>query len=261
MSQVICYSHEGRAFERIGAPVDRIQVVGNLKFDVPAAAGTIRPQPADAGAMIVAGSTHPPEERSLMVAFRKLRVEFPTLVLVVAPRHVERARATRRLVERSGLRAAVWSRQADDAPGCDVLILDRLGLLPLFYASADVVVVGGTFIPIGGHNLLEPAACGRAIVAGPYCDHVHQAARDLEQAAALVRVAAGGSLDVSLYDTVRSLLLNPARRDAMGASARHYVEAHRGPARRYAAIVAQTLVPRRAPDAFRAGQHGEQGMD
>jgi 3-deoxy-D-manno-octulosonic-acid transferase len=186
----------------------------------------------------VAGSTHHPEERGLITAVRRLRERHPAIVLVIAPRQIDRARAIVRDVERGGLRASLWSEaQAGAPPAWDVLVVDRFGVVAALYAFADIVVMGGTFVSVGGHNLLEPAVQGRPILVGPHCDHVRATACALEAAGALQQVADADDL----VDAVDRLIADRVRRMEMGTCARGYVRSHQGAARRCAAAIAEAL--------------------
>ncbi|HEX9472911.1 MAG TPA: 3-deoxy-D-manno-octulosonic acid transferase, partial [Steroidobacteraceae bacterium] len=167
-------------FASLGVPAARIQVGGNLKFDrEPAAAArrqgsALRGTYAAARPMWVAGSTHDGEELAALEAHRRLRAAHPTALLVLAPRHRPRFEAVAALLARSGLS---WMRHsgaghagagsstagyAAPAPAAQcaaiaVLLLDTMGELEGCYAAADVAFVGGSLVPVGGHNLLEPA--------------------------------------------------------------------------------------------------------
>ncbi len=162
----------------IGLPPDRIEVAGNLKAD-------IRLPEVDAGErtnlrreigiapetrLIVAGSTHKGEEEMILKAFRAARETRPSLAIVIAPRHPERAPEVERIA--IGLSLTVKRRtKPDPSPFWDVLLLDTLGELARFYALADLVFVGGSLVAHGGQNLLEPAFYGRPLIFGPHMDN------------------------------------------------------------------------------------------
>ncbi|MCS7261812.1 MAG: 3-deoxy-D-manno-octulosonic acid transferase [Aquificaceae bacterium] len=143
----------------------KVLTCGNLKFALE------EPSPThlkvEGSKLVVAGSTHPGEEELLLEAFRKLRVEFPDLRLIVAPRHVSRATQVAELFK--AFRVSLRSKEEED---WDVLVVDTLGELFSLYAHARVAVVGGTFVPVGGHNLLEPAYFGKPVLYGPYTHKV-----------------------------------------------------------------------------------------
>ncbi len=157
--------------EREGAK--RVVVCGNLKAVQEVETESVEINLPDGSRLLVAGSTREGEERAILEAFYPLRKKYP-LKLVIAPRHVSRALEVKELVRSYGLKASLRSEGGED---WDVLILDTLGELRSFYAICDVAFVGGTLVPVGGHNLLEPAFFGKPVVFGPNTDKV----KDLEE--------------------------------------------------------------------------------
>ena len=161
-------------FLSLGASPERTHVTGNIKFDV-----ELHPEIVEAGRALradligerpvwISASTHEGEEQPVLAAHHRLLETFPDLLLILVPRHPERFAETRALVEKSG--SAVISRTDDVAvpAATPVLLVDTMGELPLFYAASDVTFVGGSLVPVGGHNLLEPAAQGLPIITGPH---------------------------------------------------------------------------------------------
>ena len=243
------------ALVKIGAPPATVVVLGSLKFD---AAGYARradghqPFPSwnGTGPVIVGGSTHHPEEDWLFDALARLRSRFVGLQLVVAPRHLSRVPVVVRSARSRGLRVARVSESA--APSAwDVLVLDRIGDLSSFYASADVAVVGGTLAQRGGHNVLEPASHGCAIVVGPHVGHIRDLVDGLQAEGGIVRLAEMTSS--SLVDALARLLADEDARRELGERARRYHAAGCGAARRCAdAVIAE--VERRLGPAGVPGQ-------
>ncbi|MFN3976437.1 MAG: 3-deoxy-D-manno-octulosonic acid transferase [Aquificaceae bacterium] len=154
----------------------RVLPCGNLKFVLE------DPKPVslkvNASKLIVAGSTHQGEEAIIKKAFDLLRKDFKDLRLIVAPRHIKRAKEVAAVFE--GYKVSFRSSQEE---GWDVLVLDSLGELFSLYAYADAAVVGGTFVPVGGHNLLEPAYFGKPVLYGPYTHKVKDLKAFLEEVA------------------------------------------------------------------------------
>jgi 3-deoxy-D-manno-octulosonic-acid transferase len=225
-----------RALVAIGAPADRVVVTGNLKFDGDDRSAAAHPlalrlaAARDGGArLIVAGSTHPDDERCLLAAFVQLRHRVPELRLVLAPRHVVRAPGIIAAVKDCGL-AAERSSSPDSAAAWDVLVLDRLGDLPSIYGVADVAVVGGTFGTHGGHNVAEPARAGRPIVIGPSVDNIRDIVARLQAADAVLQV--GEASAGALAAACEQLLAGSESAAAMGARARACHEAASGAASR-----------------------------
>jgi 3-deoxy-D-manno-octulosonic-acid transferase len=166
----------------IGAPADRVIVAGNLKFEVKppdTSHGIVRDlakafERDSFAPVIVAGSTVEGEEPIVLDAFRKLLSAYPTSRLLLAPRHRERFESVASLLETSGTSFARRSKLAGDLaelkPG-SVLLLDSIGELSAIYSLADIAFVGGSLVPRGGHNILEPAYFGKAIVVGPHTEN------------------------------------------------------------------------------------------
>ncbi len=225
-----------RRFAEIGAEPDRIAVTGSLKFDSLEPAGA----PSHAGPrervlryfrfgptrpVLVAGSTMKGEEAVVLRAFRRLKSTMPAAVLVLAPRHPERFDEVARLAEQEGFRTMRRSELAIDAePRADVIVLDTIGELATVYLVGTVVFVGGSLVPTGGHNVLEPAVHGRPVLFGP---HMHNFA---EIAAAFVANGAGVQVgsDGEFEEQVLSLMSDSVRRARLGAAARALVDANRG---------------------------------
>jgi len=179
---------DARRIIALGAPPSRVVVTGNLKSDLlPEAAGD---DPAGwrarlhlgAGARLwIAGSTHRGEEAVVLDAFLRARSRCPELTLLLAPRHPERAGEVEALIRERGLLAARRSRlPADGAPGA-VIILDTVGELAALYALAEIVFVGGSLVPIGGHNVLEPAMRGKPVLVGPHMSNFREGAELLQR--------------------------------------------------------------------------------
>jgi len=227
----------------LGAPPARVAVGGNLKFDVPCPA---RPGFLDAleqdGPVIVAGSTMEGEDGILVEALGALQREFPGTLLVLAPRHPERFERVAALLEARRLRflrrsAARGTNHFSGTNRPDVLLLDTVGELAGTYAAATVAFVGGSLVPAGGHNPIEPALWGKPILFGPSMENFRQMARAFQQAGAALEVRDPADLGRRLAE----LLRNPEQRAAMGRAALALVEANRGAAARAAEKVAEFL--------------------
>ena len=223
---------DAERFQALGADPASTHVTGNLKFDFRLPPRTVergarlREQYAPARALWVAGSTHGGgEEQALLEAQRRVRALHPEALLVLAPRHPQRFAEVAALLHQTGASFVRRSQgAAAAAQTCAVLLLDSLGELLDFYAAADVAFVGGSLVPIGGHNLLEPAALGVPILTGPYNSNGEEIARLLIAggAAEVVRDAA------TLGARVSALLANPQARVRIGAQGRASVDSNRG---------------------------------
>ncbi|MBV9344110.1 MAG: lipid IV(A) 3-deoxy-D-manno-octulosonic acid transferase [Gammaproteobacteria bacterium] len=222
---------DAERFRSLGADPQHTHVTGNLKFDfelpadIAVRGAELRARYAAGRALWVAGSTHAGEEETLLRAQRLLLQRRPGSLLVLAPRHPPRFAEVAQRLTREGFRSARRSTGAGAADAdCEVLLLDTLGELLTFYAAADVAFVGGSLVPIGGHNLLEPAALGVPVLTGPFHSNSEDAARLLEAAGALQVIRDAGELAARL----EGLLSDAAERQRRGAAARASVAANRG---------------------------------
>ncbi len=221
-------------FRELGASSVRTWVIGNIKFDIalpPNLAGDGRQLRADMFGnrpVWVAASTHEDEEQQVLTAHAKLQEQFPDLLLILVPRHPERFGEVRRLLEQRQVRFA--SRTAADrcSPATSVFLLDTMGELPLFYAASDIAFVGGSLVPVGGHNLLEPAALGLPVVSGPNVFNAQEIADMFVEKGACEIVRNADELAGALA----RLLADPAAAAATGNRGRDIVESNRGSLRK-----------------------------
>jgi 3-deoxy-D-manno-octulosonic-acid transferase len=230
----------------IGAEPSRVHITGNIKYDLPLtplSLGEEQALRADLGLgeapVFMAASTHRGEEEIALEAYLQARAQVPTLHLLLAPRHVDRLAEIETLMRRHGLTVHRRSQghiasQGAEAP---VLLLDTIGELAQLYAVGTVVFMGGSFVPIGGHNVLEPAAHRKAILFGPHMHNFHQIAVAL--------LEAGGALQVqnpeALSEHVNALLQQPERRQALGESAYQVLRDNRGALARTVQLIEQML--------------------
>jgi len=223
---------------RLGAPSDRVVVTGNMKFDLQApdfaTADLVRMcaefRLVSGRPVWVAGSTRQGEEELILDAFVQLLDQGLDLQLVLVPRYPERARSVAELVVSSGLGAVLRSELGERAEGLsrtDVLVGDTLGEMLKFYACADVVFVGGSLVPVGGHNVLEACMLGKPVLFGPYTENNKQIISLLLDARGGVRVTAE-----TLAGEVSGLIGDPQRRDALGRNGVALYAEHAGAARR-----------------------------
>ena len=208
---------------QIGAAAERVQVGGNLKYDVRAAdapgAEAIRRTLRDVREqvpreqVIVAGSTVEGEEEMVLAAFREVRARFPRAVLILAPRHPERFPAVAALLERSGI---PWARRSDRTQSFSggVFLLDTIGELASVYALGSIAFVGGSLVPRGGHNILEPAQHGVAVLTGPHTENFRELVADFDREGA-IRIITAETLGATLIE----LMTGATLRDKLGRSA------------------------------------------
>lgn len=257
----------------LGLPPGRVRVTGNVKFDIEEA----RAQPLteelrrrfriDEGRpLVVAASTHAPEERIVLEAFKLLTHASSPVTpapdasdaavaavaagtmrrprLLVAPRHPERFGEVAALLGASGL---TWARRGGEPREsdavCDVILLDSIGELRAVYALAEVVFVGGSLAPVGGHNVLEPALEARAVVTGAHTSNFKAVVAALLEQGALVQLprAEGEEAARALSDALRELLDDEAKRRRTGSRARAVLEQNRGATARTVEFLAPIL--------------------
>jgi 3-deoxy-D-manno-octulosonic-acid transferase len=237
-------AEDAERFRSIGASPQRTHVIGNIKFDfgyppdiesrgheLRALLGAQRP-------VWVAGSTHAKEEDVLLDAHALIRRRYPDALLVMVPRHPPRFGDVAAAMKERGV--PFVTRTSGVAPAADtqVFLLDTLGELPPFYAAGDVAFVGGSLVPIGGHNLLEPAALSEPIVAGPHTFNSADITKLLVERGAVKIVHDAAELAKAVGD----LLGDPATRARMGAAGREAVDQNRGAVDRLMAFI-QPLLP------------------
>lgn len=234
---------DAERFAALGADRGRITVSGNLKFEqrisarLGAQARGLRREWGAERPVWVAGSTHAGEEEPILDVFARVRRHCPDCLLVLAPRHPQRCAALAARLRRRGLRLVLRS-SGDRCDGDTALLLaDTLGELPLFYAAADVAFVGGSLVPAGGHNLLEPAAAGIPLVCGPHIENFSAICERLVAAGACRRVEDADGLEAAVLDWLQD---SRARRRA-GEQGREVVAGNRGALATVLGIVEQYL--------------------
>jgi 3-deoxy-D-manno-octulosonic-acid transferase len=217
----------------MGAPPDRVRVLGNLKYDAPEEVMAPESLAESLGSVIgdgsrplwVAGSTVEGEEEIVLRAYGQVRDRVPQVRLLIAPRHPERFGAVPEIVEAAGLRCLRrTSLRPGGWPDGHVVVLDTLGELARVYPLATVVFVGGSLVPRGGHNILEAAVAGKPVVVGPHMENFQEIADEFVGAGAVVQVPSGDALAAE----VSVLLTDAGRRAALGEKARLLVHRNRG---------------------------------
>ncbi len=237
LDRIRLFCVQDRAYERrlldLGVAPASVVVTGNLKYDSVVMGGferegaRLRAWLAMRGeAVVVAGSTHADEEEQLAAELAS-EIAARSLRLVVVPRHPERAATVVEALRAQGLMTARWTETDDGksplAAGA-VLVVDAIGLLQKFYAACDVAFVGGSLIPRGGQNMLEPAAQGRAVLFGPHTDNFKTDVALLLDQRAAIQVPDAADLGRS----IRALLEDEEARRRLGQQARAVIAANQG---------------------------------
>jgi len=235
-------------FIELGAASSRVHQLGNLKYDYQLAQlpeqtvmlqliqTVLKPDPNDL--LWICGSTREGEEQILLEAFQSLSQDFPSLRLLLAPRHPHRVDEIARLTENrqmSYLRRSELNSQNPDPP--EVLLLDTIGELAYLYQLADVVFVGGSLVPTGGHNIIEVAYFSKPILFGPHMENFKEITEAFLESDAALQVHSGEELSVKIGE----LLKDPSKRKALGGNARQVIGDNQGAVGRTLEIVQEYL--------------------
>jgi len=227
----------------IGAPADRVYVTGNLKFDVPLPASppivaSLRSAIAQAGAgpVLICGSTVDDEERMLIRAFENVLASYPQALMILAPRHPERFAEVATLLEQLGVR--FWRRSLwnGDPVAGGVFLVDTIGELASLYALADIAFVGGSLVPRGGHNIIEPAQQGVPIVLGTHTENFRDIVA-LFQSRNALRIVGPAELPLVFMELIAD---QPQRRE-LGQKAAETLKSQTGATQRTAAALDRLL--------------------
>jgi 3-deoxy-D-manno-octulosonic-acid transferase len=216
-------------YRQLGLDASQGEVSGNIKYDLELPAGLAEQaaqwrQGWGDRPVWIAASTHAEEEAAVIDAHREVLRRFPTALLLWAPRHPERFAAVAEQAANAGLRVGNRREGGQPAADCQCFVINSLGELLAFYAASDVAFVGGSLQPIGGHNLLEPAAVGVPALVGPHTFNFEEIAEVLLQSGAAQRVADGAALAPAVIE----LLADGEQRRRRGDNGRRCVEDARG---------------------------------
>ncbi len=254
---------------KLGAPAERVKVTGDMKFDM---VGTsMKPVNIDfargqevyetsgdsakqwlpverrnlwlgaSDKLIIAGSTHRGEDAKVLRAFKSLNKDFAEIRLLIAPRHIERADEIAALIIKFGFRPVRMSEIIEEKGVCYggdcIFILDSIGRLKLFYQLADIVFMGGSLVPRGGHNFVEPALYAKPIITGPFVHNFRDMSELFIKERALEMVKNGQELECSL----RRLILDEKERRRMGESAKKAVLDNAGSTERNCLLITEMM--------------------
>jgi 3-deoxy-D-manno-octulosonic-acid transferase len=230
---------DAKRFLSLGAAPERTRVTGNIKFDVelapdlPLRGQELRSEVFGDRPVWIAASTHEGEEELVLDAHRILLEKHPDLLLVLVPRHPQRFQAVRELAARQAMSVVARTEGVPCSAATRVFLGDTMGELLLFYAASDVAFVGGSLVPIGGHNLLEPAALGLPLLSGPHVFNAQEIA-DMFVARHACRTV---NDSIELADEVARLLSDPVTAARMGDAGRDILERNRGALARLMAMI------------------------
>lgn len=221
----------------LGAKEDSVKVMGNMKFDV--AEPDINSQEfarkqdflkhkidlRKGDLLLVAASTHNPEEKIIIGIYKELKKEFPNLKLLIAPRHIERAKEIKQIFTEQGIKVCLYSENVKSQDlVSENIIIDIMGELKCAYSLATVVFVGGSLIKHGGQNIIEPAFFSKLIIVGPHTFNFKDIVDTFLSGGALIQV----KNQTKLRETLKILLRNHSRREALGGNAKKLVDSNSG---------------------------------
>ncbi len=232
----------------IGADRSRVTVTGSVKFDaLTPSMDDAMPRSSDdvldcfefakKRLIFIAASTLRGEEELILRVFTQIRALAPDALLIIAPRHPERFEEVHSMVEAGGYRVQVRSKLSGQDSDAPVVLLDTIGELASLFQVASVVFVGGSLVPAGGHNFLEPAVFGKAIVVGPHMENFAEITSEFVTKQAMVQVWNDDELEAALVDLIRDV----GRRERLGNAARDLVMSCRGATKRTMMIAAGLL--------------------
>lgn len=225
-------THKDRIL-KLGADKNRVFITGNIKFDVSVDADYVSERliaikeflTAHKKRFLIAGSTHPKEEAELLGVFKGIRIKYPDLIFLIAPRHIERSARVRREAQDIGFKAEFYSGlNSETLNKADFIILDVMGELKYLYKLADIVFIGGSLVPHGGQNPIEPAVFAKPIIFGPHMENFKTIAG--------IFIDCGAALQVRDKEMLRkeldNLLGDPGRMASLGEKAEEIVRINRG---------------------------------
>jgi 3-deoxy-D-manno-octulosonic-acid transferase len=223
----------------LGVPADRVEVSGSVKFDISLPNDMVdkgQAMRAEWGAdrpVWIAASTHEGEDEHVLDAFARVRMKLPEALLLLVPRHPERFARVAALVKKRGFTMAQRSRAQVPDRDTHVFLVDTMGELPLFYVPADIAFVGGSLVPVGGHNVLEASALGKPVIVGPYTYNFGEITDALFDVGAAICVRDGHALG----DAVVELFASEQRCRSVGEAGRQVVHDNRGALERMLKVI------------------------
>lgn len=235
---------DAQRINSLGAPSEKIIVTGSAKFDT----GVVIPnlerlkrfqreiEIPDMLPIIVAGSIREKEEDVILDAYKQIRQQLPDAILIIAPRHLQRIEAIKKALQKRDLSYSLRTRGGKGEKS--VIILDTIGELNLAYAISSVAIVGGTFVPVGGHNIIEPAALSKMVLFGPHINNYQEASKLLIATDAAIQVSSVSEL----AESISYLLKNPDEMLERGLAGKRLVEKNQGASMRNVEAIKELLV-------------------
>jgi 3-deoxy-D-manno-octulosonic-acid transferase len=234
---------DARRFVAIGAKAESVKVLGNMKFDVDIPSELIDQSQQLKAELFrdrfvwLLASTHKNEEAIFLEVYQAIKKIIPELLLVIAPRHPERFTEVKKLAEQQQLVVVVRTSGDICAPGADVYLADTMGELKLLYAAADVAFVGGSMVPVGGHNILEAAAVGTPVLFGPYMTNFKDIAEQVLQRNAAIQCQNSDEI----ISAIVALYRDAAQRQVLAEKGKVFVQQNQGAISRISDHLAQDM--------------------
>ncbi len=234
----------------LGAPKDKVSVIGNLKFDLSLSETLSKRREIreklkinDSDILLIAGSTHRGEEEQILDCYSKLRRQHNNLRLLIAPRHIERVQEVEQILMKHGLESISYSNvekthhSSFTIHHSRVFILDTIGNLRTVYSASDVVFVGGSLVKKGGQNPIEPASLAKPVIFGKFTYNFEDVVKSFLDDSAAIQVESKEELE----STIRSLIANPKERKRLGMDAKETVSRNSGSSQRTVSLVRKII--------------------
>lgn len=240
------HQNDGARFTTLGLVATQLSVTGNIKFDVnlddevKTQAEVLKSQwrGERERPIFLAASTHRGEDRIILDGFEQIRSHFPELLLVLVPRHPERFDEVAELCVQKGLSVCRRSSGGSPSSSDQVLLGDTMGELLVFFGAGDIAFVGGSLVPVGGHNLIEPAIWAAPVLSGPHLFNFSEASRLLRESQGMVICEDANAI----AEEVVALLQNPQSATRMGQAAKSVTDNNRGALSKLLAIIEHQLL-------------------
>jgi 3-deoxy-D-manno-octulosonic-acid transferase len=234
---------EAERFIKLGLPKEKILVTGSIKFDIEVPeqllekGRALRQQLGVQRLIWIAASTHETEEDIILTAQKKICVALPDALLILVPRHPPRFDDVFKLAEQKGFKTARRSKNENVDGSVPVYLADTMGELLLLYSASDIAFVGGSFVPVGGHNMLEAAVLGRPVITGPQLFNFAEISQRLIECRGMQTVNNADELAALVID----LLTDTQKRKKMGEMALDFVKANRGALQKHTQLAAKII--------------------
>ncbi len=230
-------------FVRIGANPEKVVTTGNIKFDLEIPADLIekgkkiKKNIFNGRQVWIIASTHKNEEQHFLNIYKRIKRDYPSLLLLIVPRHPERFNEVAKLCEANQLKIVRRSHKKDCSANTDVYLADTMGELKMLYAAADVAFVGGSMVPVGGHNVLEPAVIGVPVMFGPYMANFKEISKGLLSLHAAVQCNNPKEIEKNLV----KLIGENTFRQKMTEQAKKFVQANSGATQKNLQLIEKQL--------------------